>query len=72
MRESNVVTPLRRLRKEAGLTQPGLAAASGLDIRKIQRIENGEILAENLRLKSAVKIAAALNVRPEDLMDNTD
>lgn len=65
----NFDIPLRRLRLAAGLTQAQLATASGVNPRQIQRVENGESKAENLTLKNAVALAAALGVGAEELMD---
>lgn len=60
--------PLRRLRLAAGLTQLQLAAASGVNPRQIRRVESGSSKAENLTLKNAVALAAALGCKPEDLL----
>ena len=65
----NFDTPLRRLRLAAGLTQAQLAAASGVNPRQIQRVESGASKAENLTLKNAVALAAALGVGVEDLIE---
>lgn len=68
MRESTVVTPLRRLRKEAGLTQKDLAQISGVNSRQIQRIELGESRIENITLENALALAGALGVSVESLI----
>lgn len=60
---------LRRLRKAAGLTQKQLAEASGVHARQIQRVESGDSAAANLTLQNALALAAALGVRPEELID---
>lgn len=62
------VSKFRRLRKAAGLTQIKLAEASGVHVQKIRRIEGGEIDPANLTLKNALALAAALGVRPEELI----
>lgn len=60
--------PLRRRRLAVGLTQLQLAAASGVNPRQIRRVESGASKAENLTLKNAVALAAALGCKPEDLL----
>lgn len=64
----NADVPLRRLRKEAGLTQAQLADLSGVYVRQIQRVESGESDAGNITLRNAVALAIALGVRPEALL----
>lgn len=63
------VSQFRRLRKAAGLTQIQLAEASGVHVQQIRRIEGGEIAVCNITLKNALALAAALGVRPEELID---
>ena len=58
----------KQMRVSAGFSQQALAAAAGLNIRQVQKIEAGEIKLENLTLGNAVKLASALGVRPEDLL----
>lgn len=60
---------VKRLRHNAGLSQKGLADASGVNIRQIQKIEAGEILTKNITLENAVRLAKALGVQPADLID---
>ena len=55
-------------REAAGLTQKQLAEASGVNIRQIQRIENGEAKPENITLKNAVAIADVLHIDPRKLL----
>ena len=62
------VPTLRRLRKAAGLTQNQLAEASGVNPRQIQRVESGASKAANLTLQNALALAAALGVRPDELL----
>lgn len=61
---------LRELRKAAGLTLQQLAEKSGVHFVKIQQIETGKIKPENITLRNAVKLATALNCRPEDIMND--
>lgn len=59
---------LRDLRLLRGLTQKALASAAGINLRQIQKLESGEIKPENLTLKNALALAAALGVEPKDLI----
>lgn len=54
-----VAAQLRRLRTEAGLTQEQLAGTTGIDYKRIQRIEAGSV---NLTVHTLVRLAAALDV----------
>lgn len=59
---------LKNLRTEKNLTQKQLADASGVNIRQIQRIENGEGDMSNVTLGNAVKLADALGVDVKELL----
>lgn len=59
---------IKTYRKKQGLTQTGLANLAGLNIRQIQKIENGEVKTENTTLKTMQAIAQALNVKIDDLI----
>lgn len=61
---------IKSLRTAAGLTQAQLAKAAGINVRQIQKIESGEIRAENLTLGNAIRLSAALGVMPEQLIAN--
>lgn len=50
------------------MTQKQLAQASGVNIRQIQRVENGEADAGNLTAKNLLAIADALGVDPHGLL----
>ena len=54
--------------KKQGLTQTDLANRAGLNIRQIQKIENGEAQTENVTLKTMQAIAQALNAKIDDLI----
>ena len=56
------------LRMVNELTQKELAEKSGVDIRKIQRIENEEIKLENITLGTARRLAAALGIDVGELV----
>lgn len=59
---------IKAYRKKQGLTQIGLANRAGLNIRQIQKIENGEAQTENVTLKTTQAIAQALNAKIDDLI----
>ena len=60
---------IRERRKAAQLTQAKLAEAAGLNIRQVQKIEAGEILIGNVTLTNAARLAQALGVKIEDLIE---
>jgi transcriptional regulator with XRE-family HTH domain len=57
---------LARCRKEAGLTQRTVAARAGLHRTQISLLENGK---RTPRIDTLIKLASALSVRPEVLME---
>lgn len=59
---------IKAYRKKQGLTQTDLADRAGLNIRQIQKIENGEAQTENITLKTMQAIAQALHVKIDDLI----
>lgn len=59
---------VKELRRRKGLSQEELTENSGLSLRTIQRIENGETEPTGDTLK---RISKALNVNPEELTDWT-
>lgn len=54
--------PLRDARIDAGLTQQQLANMSGVNVRQIQRIEDGSSDAGNMTAKNLIAIADAIGV----------
>mgnify|MGYP003634480722 FL=1 len=68
MKNGNLAKRVKELRKRNGLSQEELTENSGLSLRTIQRIENGETQPTGDTLK---RIAKALNVTPNELMDWT-
>ena len=65
-------TKLKTVRKEKGLTQRGLAEATGINLRTLQHYEQG---SKDLNMAAAITvyaIAEALQVRMEELLDLTD
>lgn len=59
---------IKAYRKKQGLTQTDLASCAELNIRQIQKIENGEAKTENITLKTMQAIAQALHVKIDDLI----
>lgn len=59
---------IKTYRKKQGLTQTDLANRAELNIRQIQKIENGETQTENVTLKTMQAIAQALHVKIDDLI----
>ena len=66
---ANVV---RRMRHRLGLSQSQLAAAAGLNVRQIQKIESGEILLGNITLANAARLAEALGITMEALVSENE
>lgn len=56
---------LRRLRKDAGLTQEELSTRSGLHFTEISRLENTR---RDVRLLTIVQLARGLEIRAADLL----
>ena len=59
---------LAKLRKDSGLTLKQLAAKSGVNYQKIWQIEHGKIKSENIALRTAQKLAKALDCEAKDLL----
>ncbi len=60
---------LKDYRHAAGLTRAQLSEKSGVNARQIQRVENGESKIGNITLANAAKLAAALGIKIEDLLE---
>ena len=63
-----MINHIKTYRKKQGLTQADLANRTKLNIRQIQKIENGEVKTENTTLKTMQVIAQALNAKIDDLI----
>lgn len=59
---------LAEKRKEKHWTLKQLSEASGVHYMKIHQIEHGKIKAENMALKTAIKLSTALACEPKDLI----
>lgn len=57
---------IKELRKQKGMSQELLAEESGLSLRTIQRIENGQTNPTGESLK---RLSNAVNVNPDELID---
>ena len=57
---------IKEIRNRKGLSQEELSEASGLSLRTIQRIENGETTPHGDSLR---KLAIALQVSPDEIID---
>lgn len=60
---------LRELRKRAGLSQKELAEKSGVYVRQIRRVELGNSQIENVTLINAKRLADALGIPIEELLE---
>ena len=60
---------LAKKRKAKGYTLHKLADLSGVNYVKIHKIEHGKIKAEHIMLRTALKLAKALECAPEELLD---
>lgn len=66
---SEFLSKLYILRREANLTQQELADEADVHITTISRIERGERGSDKLTLDTAARLAEALNCHAEDLLD---
>ena len=66
MNKNYLAQRLKELRNKKGMSQEFLADESGLSLRTIQRIENGE---SNPTGDSLKRLANALNINPDELID---
>lgn len=66
------MTNLKKLRKQAGLSQSQLAKKTGVNFRTLQFYEQGFRVLENANILTVVKLAIALNCNLSELIDNPD
>lgn len=66
MENKKIGQGVKSLRKRQGLSQGELSKSSGLSLRTIQRVENGETEPTGETLK---RISTVLNVTPDELID---
>lgn len=66
MKNKDLAKRVKELRKRNGMSQELLAENSGLSLRTVQRIENGETQPTGDSIK---RLSSALNVTPNELID---
>ncbi|WP_109301857.1 helix-turn-helix domain-containing protein [Aquimarina sp. AU474] len=66
MKNNEQARRIKEIRNRKGFSQEELSEESGLSLRTIQRIENGETTPHGDSLK---KLAIALQVSPDDIID---
>jgi len=69
MKHSELAQKIKDLRNRKGLSQEQLADAAQINLRTVQRIEAGET---EPRGDTLTRIANALNIKPEELIDWTE
>ena len=65
---NRTITNLAWTRMANGMDQPTLAKESGVNLRLIQKIENGEVNVKNVTAKNLIALADALRCNPKDLI----
>lgn len=63
---------LRYWRCKKGMSQEKLATLSGIRQSRISELENGRYSVEGIPLRNAVRLARALGVHAEDLIDDNE
>lgn len=63
---------IKEYRTARGLTQQQLADTAGLNRSQIQKLERGEIRIGNITLANAARLAYALGIKIEDLIENQE
>ena len=66
MKKTELARRIKELRNRKGFSQEELSEKSGLSLRTIQRIENGETEPRGDSLK---RLSVAFEVNPDDLID---
>lgn len=66
--KEEIVLGLKDLREARNLSRAELSKVSGIRYQKIRDIEVGIIKPENITLKTAIKLAQALECDPAELM----
>ena len=66
MKNKDLAKRVKELRKRNGMSQELLAENSGLSLRTVQRIENGETQPTGDSIK---RLSSALNVTPNEIID---
>ena len=63
---------LRYWRCKKGMSQVKLATLSGIRQSRISELENGRHSVESITLRNAARLARALGVHAEDLIDDDE
>ena len=63
------MSKLKSYREQRGLSQSGLADRSGISVRMIQHYEQGDKDINKAAVQTVKKLADALNVKIEDLIE---
>lgn len=63
---------LRYWRCKKGMSQEKLATLSGIRQSRISELENGRYSVESITLRNAARLARALGVHAEDLIDDDE
>lgn len=63
------MSKLKKLRQECGYSQSKLSEASGINVRMIQQYEQGVRNINTAQVITVLKLAEALNVKIEDLLE---
>ena len=69
-REGDVISSLARVRRCKGLTQAQLAEKAGMPQQTISRLERGGREIGNVRADTLMRLAEALGVKIEELLDD--
>ena len=59
---------IKELRAAKDLSQFDLAVKSGLGLSTLQKMEQGKIVDSQVRLETLQKLAAALNMKPSEIV----
>ena len=68
----STATNLARIRRERGLSQAGLAKASGVTLRSIQQYEQRKKDISHAQARSVLALAQALSCTMEELLENEE
>ncbi len=68
----STTTSLARIRRERGLSQAGLAKASGVTLRSIQQYEQRKKDISHAQARSVLALAQALSCTMEELLENEE
>lgn len=66
------MSKLQEQRAAAGLTRQKLSEKSGVNVRLIERYEQGERDINGAKLKTLLRLCAALGCKLEDIIDDNE